>query len=73
MTSSDELQAVLGESDSIRKTDTDYICPISHGVMNDPVRATDGKLYERKEFEALITRQNPKQLKSPLYRYICTR
>jgi len=43
-----ELQAISEE----------LICPITHELMQDPVLAADGRIYERASIEAWFARRN---------------
>jgi hypothetical protein len=49
----------------VLKTYNSFICPISQEIMNDPVIASDGNTYERKEIQKIIDNNNPT---SPLTR-----
>ena len=46
-----EVQALLDDSDVIFSELADFICPISHGIMHDPVFADDGHSYERESIQ----------------------
>lgn len=35
-----------------------YICPITHNIMDDPVTAADNKVYERKSIQRWLLRSN---------------
>lgn len=37
----------------------DYICPLSHTIMEDPVLMPDGESYERKAIEEAETLMSP--------------
>ena len=38
-------------AESVAKDNPDFVCPISHSLMRDPVVAADGHSYERREIE----------------------
>ena len=50
---------------ALRSIAQENICPVSHGLMVDPVMAEDGCLYERKSIEEVIRRKGG-SLRSPM-------
>ena len=48
----------LKGSEQVAKDHPEFVCPISHALMHDPVLAVDGHSYERRQIEALFDRGN---------------
>jgi hypothetical protein len=44
--------------EQVAKDHPEFVCPISHALMHDPVLAVDGCSYERRQIEALFDRGN---------------
>ena len=60
-----EMRAIL--EDHIEKdTPSAYLCPITHAIMEDPVLASDGFAYERRDITRHIT--NSGVMRSPMTR-----